>query len=447
MGADQLKTGRQFAPKLLIVVTDGYHNTLYKNPGPGPECGNDRTACEQDLIDAKNYAFNSLGGKDKVAIYAVGVGSDRDVSPEELLLIADGHAERVLRRNNFADLAANNLELIARACDENIAPCGGCCGFCVCGSCLSPDKCDSPDPCNPSKIPSGQICCSPNPVTCNSQEQADPCHTYKCDSNPTSPSAGKCIVNSTKDCGTPTDATCFKRQCDTATGTCQSISLCAQTTECSAANLGNCDDNNMCTTEQCSPDGKCLWQNVNCTAAGFVADACTTVSCSPASGCASVSNLVENPSFCDDNNNCTIDLCDPRLGCSYTNVTCTDGNLCTLDTCDPMRGCIYVPVVCPDVSSDGTCGVSFCEEGTCKRRVVACTAEGLTQVYIGAGIGTAAVVGIVIAAVLCAGGLAGGGIYAAASGVGGAGMAGLQNNPIYQASGTQGTNPLYKVVS
>jgi len=94
---------------------------------------------------------------------------------------------------------------------------------------------------------------------------------------------------------------------------------------------------------------------------------------------------------------------------------------------------------------NATCGVSFCEDGICKIRAVPCVGDNLAAVLgAGVGLGTAALVGIIVAAVLCFGGLAGGGAYAAAQGSGGGPMGGLQNNPIYKDNTTQGMNPLYK---
>jgi hypothetical protein len=175
--------------------------------------------------------------------------------------------------------------------------------------------------------------------------------------------------------------------------------------------------------------------------------------CLPDKQCVSISKLEKNPDMCNDNNNCTIDVCDPEKGCTHTPINCTDGNLCTTDTCDPTRGCIFVPKLCNttnnnnnnDNGGNATCGVSFCEDGVCKIRAVPCVGDNISVVLgAGVGLGTAALVGIVVAAVLCFGGLAGGGAYAAAQGAGGGPIGGLQNNPIYKDNTTQGMNPLYK---
>ena len=42
------------------------------------------------------------------------------------------------------------------------------------------------------------------------------------------------------------------------------------------------------------------------------------------------------PGSCDDNNPCTVDTCDPVLGCIYTPANCDDGDACTVDSCSPV---------------------------------------------------------------------------------------------------------------
>lgn len=72
---------------------------------------------------------------------------------------------------------------------------------------------------------------------------------------------------------------------------------------------------------------------------------------------------------CDDDNTCTIDTCDPELGCLFTpniNGTCSDDNLCTIDTCSESGDCISSPVICED---DGNpCTDELCNSltGSCQ---------------------------------------------------------------------------------
>jgi len=64
---------------------------------------------------------------------------------------------------------------------------------------------------------------------------------------------------------------------------------------------------------------------------------------------------------CDDENECTDDVCDLADGtCDFTPVVCDDRNPCTADTCDPADGCVFTAV------QDGTgCGSGVCVDGEC----------------------------------------------------------------------------------
>jgi len=440
MGGDQLALGRSFAFKLLIVITDGYANT----PSPGYSCA-DGANCDADLQAAVDHVYTKVP-KEKLAIYAVGVGTDRDVSLPQLTIVAAGKADHVLRRNNFAELASINVELISRSCDQNTFPCGGCCGFCLCGKCQSPDSCDNPSPCTKATVPSSQVCCVTSPVSCVANDTADKCHTHACDDKPSSPTAGQCIINTTVQCGTPFNTTCFNRTCIRATGLCVTLPnpLCGTISECIPGNITSintaCDDKSRCTTKSCAPDGACQWASVNCSAV-LPPTKCSDTICDPASGCQRKS-FPSN--FCDDGNNCTMEFCDDKRGCVYTNVTCDDNDPCTNNLCDRINGCQFVPKVCD--LSNSSCRISFCNAttGECQFREEPCTFVFPQDVVIGATIGGAALIGIIVAAVICAAGLAGGGAYAVVQAQGGGGLSNLQSNPLYKGTGNAGNNPLYK---
>jgi hypothetical protein len=97
----------------------------------------------------------------------------------------------------------------------------------------------------------------------------------------------------------------------------------------------NCTDTNDCTDDSCDPLVGCLFlPNVNPCDDGTVCtsgDTCTGGTC------------VGTPVPCNDNNACNgVEVCDPVLGCQVgTNLSCDDGDICTVDTCDPDLGCVY----------------------------------------------------------------------------------------------------------
>ena len=106
-----------------------------------------------------------------------------------------------------------------------------------------------------------------------------------------------------------------------------------------------CDDNNNCTTDMCMGNA-CT--NTPC-AAG---DECNTlVDCDPAT-CAPTTV----PVACDDSNLCTADSCVDGVGCVSTDIeiVCIT-TPCHAASCDPILGCVVTPL--PDSDGDGTCDI------------------------------------------------------------------------------------------
>lgn len=414
LGAEQMATGRPDAAHILAVISDGYHNhNILKENCAGEE------SCRIDLQDSVKYAKQLVPD---IIIYAVGVGADRDVSADELLIISDNHPERIMRREDFSALANDNLELVARACQENINPCGGCCGFCVCGQCQAPDGCDAANFCTEAAV-SG-VCCKKAPRTCP-EDPNDKCKVPICDTE-----AQAC---SSQPVPCRDSDSCFQYSCDPTTGRCVETLMCGDVPAC--VEDVDCNDNNDCTTDRCV-NTVCVWEDVVCPAATM----CESIECLPSGGC-TVTPFEED--YCDDQNVCTTDVCDPTLGCQHTPITCvTDSDPCTLDECDPFLGCRYPPMICDPPTNEESCDLTYCDEGACAVREVACATD---NVAVAAGIGAAAIVGIIVGIVICLAALGGGGAYAYSQAGAVSNVATVANNPIYVGSGSQGTNPLYQV--
>ncbi len=170
---------------------------------------------------------------------------------------------------------------------------------------------------------------------------------------------------------------------------------------CLTDGILDCDDDNPCTFDWCDAVLGCLHEAAEgecsdgdpCT----TGDACLDGQCKP------------GPQLdCDDNNECTVDLCDEvelcvhqplEAGCDDGNLctvtdacvdgecvgtdplVCSDGDACTSDLCDPSQGCIFTPISpccgngveeggedCDDgnlVNGDGCSGLCQFEGGTC----------------------------------------------------------------------------------
>jgi hypothetical protein len=77
-------------------------------------------------------------------------------------------------------------------------------------------------------------------------------------------------------------------------------------------------------------------------------DACTLNNCTQG---AQWSGCVQTDKYCVDGNACTLDNCDPILGCQHPAVVCEDNNLCTQNLCDQKSGCYYPVIPCVDTNA------------------------------------------------------------------------------------------------
>jgi hypothetical protein len=73
---------------------------------------------------------------------------------------------------------------------------------------------------------------------------------------------------------------------------------------------------------------------------------------------------------CDDHNACTVDSCDPYIGCQNVKISCDDGDECTIDRCHCDEGCQHFPVSaeenakCKDWKPEGCSSDADCEDGS-----------------------------------------------------------------------------------
>ncbi len=250
--------------------------------------------------------------------------------------------------------------------DNNVCTAGEYCngrGSCIGGSAVNPDDgnpctidtCDPVQGAQHSPVPDGTGC-----------EDGDLCNGSElCDS-------GACQSGTPPvvDDGNP----CTVDGCDPATGvlhtavsdgtSCADADLCNGAEVCAsgACQAGaplDCDDDDLCTTDQCVPSVGCQHSVTVCSDG----TACSIGVCHPQFGC------TFQPVVCDDGNACTTDSCDDVTGCTHAAVTCDDDNACTTDTCDPSNGCQFVPRDCND---DDVCTADTCnpDTGDCGHEIV-----------------------------------------------------------------------------
>lgn len=139
---------------------------------------------------------------------------------------------------------------------------------------------------------------------------------------------------------------------------------------CSAVSTTECNDGNPCTVDVCQPGGGCVYTPT--TGGCDDGNACTTGETCATGQCAGGA-----PVQCDDNDICTAEVCSPVSGCLYEQkangaactdgdactkgdrcvngvctpletTSCDDGDPCTADACDSSGQCVAVP------AADGT---------------------------------------------------------------------------------------------
>ncbi|MCB9739733.1 MAG: hypothetical protein H6747_10730 [Deltaproteobacteria bacterium] len=173
------------------------------------------------------------------------------------------------------------------------------------------------------------------------------------------------------------DNVCSDDSCDKASGKCVFLANAATCTDgngctvgdvckdkaCTAGGPKNCDDDNVCTADSCdSKTGSCAHAAV----AGSCEDGnkCTLLDHCKAGTCVSVVKKV-----CDDGNACTDDSCDSKTGgCGFANNTepCDDGTKCTAGTvckdgaCDASKAFV---VKCDD---NNPCTLDVCDHASGK---------------------------------------------------------------------------------
>ena len=198
--------------------------------------------------------------------------------------------------------------------------------------------------------------------------------------------AGACVGEAT-DCGAK-DGACTAGVCDPETGDCQADPIEDGTT---------CDDGDVCTLGDACAAGAC-----EAGPDSLVCDdgeICTDDACHPQAGCtttpAEVPGCCETDADCDDGDPCTAAICDPQTtwcveslvdaacddddACTVDDACadgvclgaardCDDGNDCTLDACDPDVGCVTEPAQEPgccqadaDCEDDNPCTDTHCD--------------------------------------------------------------------------------------
>ncbi len=240
--------------------------------------------------------------------------------------------------------------------------------------------------------------CNPGANQCGCQSDADcqqganPCLGKSfCDK---SSSTFKCAVDTKQAivCNTSADTECKKTSCDAGSGQCvaknvNESGLCNDGSQCTTGDgcaagackgtgTKNCDDNNACTTDSCSPSAGCA--HAANTGACDDGDACTKNDTCASGTCKGTggSGCCTTAADCDDKNACTTDSCNAGTGaCTNAPVAnggaCNaDGNGCTADSCQAGKCVAGTPVDCAasgDSCNTGTCSSTGATTYSCTK--------------------------------------------------------------------------------
>jgi hypothetical protein len=216
-----------------------------------------------------------------------------------------------------------------------------------------------------------------------------------------------CISGSQKNCDD--SSVCTNDSCDAATGECLHIAV---------VGVHYCVDNNACTYDDTCKLGVCTGKILQC----YDGLDCTQDSCDKGTGCSFMiqdkapcndgnactigdtcakDKCFGNVKTCEDNNDCTIDTCDPAVGtCNFTandgyycsdvnactsgdvckgtkcvgvTIICNDGNPCTSDSCNQKTGCVFLPTPNAPCDDANLCSTDdICQQTVCKSKPVVC---------------------------------------------------------------------------
>ena len=248
--------------------------------------------------------------------------------------------------DSFNGTSCEHSPLSGVACEDgNPCTAGDSCVAGVCEAGADP-ACDDDDPCTDDLCDPVSGCSHGyNTAVCDDGVPCtinDQCNNGQC--------AG--VLNSCDD-----NNSCTSDTCETATGQCQHEPA-----------SGSCNDGNSCTSGDQCDNGQCVGQPLSCEDG----KGCTVDYCDPAVGC--IHDQIAEGTLCDDGNACTQgDACSAEGYCIGSDITCNDGNDCTGDWCDPAEGCIYEPESgsCDDGSACTT--GDACVAGTCEGTPLDCS--------------------------------------------------------------------------
>lgn len=185
-----------------------------------------------------------------------------------------------------------------------------------------------------------------------------------------------CCATSNPCAGKANGTPCDDANPCTTESTCQN-EVCKPTAGTNAPNGTVCEDGNKCLTDKKCTNGFCSGVSVNCNDN----NACTADACSPSIGC--FYTFMGATTVCSDNNVCTSDdkcIAGICIGSPVPAATYDDANPCTVDSCDPIGGPKHVPDTGKPCNNNNACDTNdqcgACQAGDTSCVVAACYPTG-----------------------------------------------------------------------
>jgi hypothetical protein len=154
------------------------------------------------------------------------------------------------------------------------------------------------------------------------------------------------------------DGVCCDSPCS---GVCQACNLSGTGTCQNVPNGTPCPDSDLCDGQETCQTGQCLEGSpLDCTNS----NRCTVDRCEPAVGC--IHDPLPDGTSCSDQNPCNGEETCLHGNCAMgTPLDCDDHNLCTQDDCDPLSGCRHTNLPDGTDCGGGPCGPATCKTGEC----------------------------------------------------------------------------------
>ncbi|MBM4343583.1 MAG: hypothetical protein FJ100_09430 [Deltaproteobacteria bacterium] len=257
----------------------------------------------------------------------------------------------------------------------------------LCDPCATSDQCRDPGHPGAACVDYGAIgrFCG---VACQGQSDCSPGYACEVVGSTDSGLVRQCVFakgGALAECACSPRATADKRQTACGTGTCTGSRMCGEggLTACDGLAPGPevcngkdddcdgltdepiagktlCDDGKPCTTDVCDPVAGCQNLSADGTACNADATFCTGPDTCKAGACEAGPKL-----DCDDKIACTVDTCNPLVGCQHAwteGTACDDGDGCTVSETCKQGACSGTAKPCDDKNP---CTADVCLAGAC----------------------------------------------------------------------------------